>query len=219
MENLDCYDSNDIAIIREDYYDDYDDFESVSFFYESVFDEPILISKNIYYKDLLIAEVINQNDRMYCLKSNYMLIADIDCGHDIDKPLVTLNSFVRTYGGTFKVYKTKNGLRYLQTDLLYQGANKSAIAVLELLGCDPKYINMCKRGKNFMARLTPKSNSADVHDYYQNAVLGRWLNIKGKAICHYIDVVGEGKISEQLRDLYMTHNKVCQAYNHDYELV
>ena len=87
---------------------------------------------------------------MYCLASSFLLVADIDCGDRIARPLIILSNYVASSDTCFRTYKTKNGMRYLQTDIGYQGANKSAIEVLKALGSDPQYIYLCEIGKRFV---------------------------------------------------------------------
>ena len=95
------------------------------------------IKYRLYSGDLLVSEIIKQQEKMYCLASPFLLIADLDCGDRIARPLSILSDYVNQNGGCFRTYKTKNGMRYLQTDVGYQGANQSAIQLLKSLGSDP----------------------------------------------------------------------------------
>ena len=117
------------------------------------------IHHRLYSRDLLVSEIVKQQSKMYCLASTFLLIADIDCGDRIARPLSILSNYVNQNDGCFRTYKTKNGMRYFQTDIGYHGANKSAIELLKTLGSDPQYIRLCEVGKRFMARLTPKIDS------------------------------------------------------------
>jgi hypothetical protein len=185
-----------------DEYDTWDD-EGWEEYCEAALSHKFEHKKYFYDGDLLISEIIKQENGMYILASSYMLIADIDCGDDIEKPIEKLKQFVQKKGGSFRVYKTKNGLRYLQTDILYQYANKSAIAVLKALGSDPKYIQLCDMGKRFMARLTPKSDPEQASLYYENAP----YDIDPKiCVCHFLETVGTEVKAKQLLDSIYYHD-------------
>jgi hypothetical protein len=56
----------------------------------------------------------------------------------------------------FRVYRTRNGWRYLCTSQLYDPAGDDTRALLEALGADAKYVLLCRVQKCFRARLTPK---------------------------------------------------------------
>jgi hypothetical protein len=191
--NIDYYDGYEDDDRWDGHWDgDYDDrwdgdYDDDIYWCYYVSEQESIVKDYIYSGELLISEIRQQDSKMYVLASSYMLIADIDCGEDIVKPLKTLADFVSGNGGSFRVYKTKNGMRYLQTDLLYQGANKSAIATLEALGSDPKYVNWCKTGHCFMARLTPKIQPELALKYFIDRRNGLASDI---AVCHFLKDVG-----------------------------
>lgn len=164
------------------------------------------IEHQIYSGDLLVSEIIKQ-EKMYCLASGYLLIADIDCGDCIAHPLNVLSNYANFNNACFRTYKTKNGMRYLQTDLAYQGANKSAIEVLKALLCDPRYIHLCEIGKRFMARLTPKIESNLAFEYFSDLEFGKEPEIK---VCDYLGTIGRRSTMPMLRESIEVHDFVTQ---------
>lgn len=56
----------------------------------------------------------------------------------------------------FRVYRTRNGWRYLCTSRLFDPAAEESREVLQALGADSKYVLLCRAQRCFRARLTPK---------------------------------------------------------------
>lgn len=166
------------------------------------------IEYRLYSGDLLVSEIIKQQEKMYCLASPFLLIADIDCGESIARPLSILSDYVNQNGGCFRTYKTKNGMRYLQTDVGYQGANQSAIQLLKALDSDPQYIYLCEIGKRFMARLTPKIDSRAALQYFDDLEQGKQPKIK---VCHYLGTIGHLSTMPMLRESIELHDFVTQV--------
>ncbi|MGF1490484.1 MAG: hypothetical protein ACFBSE_25620 [Prochloraceae cyanobacterium] len=173
------------------------------------------VEDSIYSEnDYLAGEIIKQESGMVCLASKYMLIADIDCGDKIDWHLSILKQWVVENGGSFRIYKTKNGMRYLQTDVMYQGVNNSAIETLTALGSDPNYINLSRKGGRFMARLSPKLSSEDIGEYFESVV----CEDPKIAVCHFIDTIGDGSISEILFNAVNYHDEQTSSEYKNLEL-
>ena len=165
------------------------------------------IEQRLYSGDLLVSEIIKQQEKMYCLASSFLLIADIDCGDRITHPLSILSDYVNQNGGCFRTYKTKNGMRYLQTDVGYQGANQSAIQLLKALGSDPNYIHLCQVGKRFMARLTPKIDSRSALQYFEDLERGIYPQMK---VCDYLGTIGRRSTMPMLRESIELHDFITQ---------
>jgi hypothetical protein len=62
----------------------------------------------------------------------------------------------RNPGYGFRVYRTRGGLRYLETSRLFDPTSDEAATLLGELGCDPLYMRLCRSQQSFRARLTPK---------------------------------------------------------------
>jgi hypothetical protein len=56
-----------------------------------------------------------------------------------------------------RVYRTRSGLRYLVTHGLFEPGQAASETVMQFLGCDPAYVQLCRAQKSFRARLTPKA--------------------------------------------------------------
>lgn len=71
--------------------------------------------------------------------------------------LARLRSFLDArVGWGVRVYRTRAGLRYLMTHAGFDPASDEAASVMTALGCDPRYMQLCRSQKSFRARLTPK---------------------------------------------------------------
>ena len=206
--------SEDWDWVNEIYYAEDED-EDDNGYYETVIEQPSLCFDQIYQGELLISEILEQDKRMMVLATGFMLIADIDCGNNVCEPLKKLERFVTQNGGSFRVYKTIHGMRYLQTDLLYHGANKSAIATLKELGSDSKYVRLCDSGKRFMARLTPKLDRDLALKYFEDV---KCSGLPPMAVCHYLKTVGQEKIINSLSMSLDVHDTVCQCFSSELEL-
>lgn len=194
-----------------DWWDDDNNYseEDVIFYYEAALKQESLNIQSFHSGSLLISEILKQDDRMCVLASRYMLIADIDCGRNTLPYIKKLDKFVQNNGSSFRVYKTKNGMRYIQTDLLYQGANKSAIATLEELGSDSQYIKLCSVGKRFMARLTPKIAPELAIKYYEGFYDNSFADM---AVTRFTKTVGKDEISFILSPSICYHDAITQAF-------
>lgn len=203
---MDCYYGDDEHDYCDRYYvDDYDDEYDV----EGIIAQPTEIERTIYSGQLLISEIILQDNRMYCLASAYLLIADIDCGDRTKEPLKILTAYVEQNGGSFRVYKTLNGMRYLQTDVGYARVNNSAIATLQALGSDQDYVKLSQAGKRFMARLTPKLDSTLALKYFEQFQRGIFPDCR---VTNYLKTIGTGEINPLLKESVTLHDRITQAH-------
>lgn len=57
---------------------------------------------------------------------------------------------------SFRVYRTRNGWRYLCTNRTFDPTSEETRTLLKALGSDEKYIVLCRVQRCFRARLTPK---------------------------------------------------------------
>lgn len=197
--NLESVDSNDYYYYDysednywedddEDYYcyDEYDNYE------DDDFDSPGLMS-SLYDNELLICSFVQRENGYTALASQHVLIADIDCQDNVNEPLHLLRQYTEKTDSCFAVYKTLNGMRYIQLDCIYQNVNRSAIETLNFLGSDPKYVDFCRKDGRFMARVTPKSDTEEMKQYLSDIVRGKADIVK---ICNFVFYVGNiSKIS------------------------
>lgn len=175
IEDWDEYDCMDVDY-EEDYYCYEDDYNFSCEEDEDIEEESSLPGIKIY-------SLVLTTDNWYILASEHMLIADVDCADVVEPELNRLQDFVNQNGGCFKVYKTLNGLRYIQTDLLYQKVNKGAIDTLLKLNSDPKYIKMCEKEGQFRARLTPKLSQNDRNKYLLDLGTDKEMKVR---VCDFL---------------------------------
>ncbi len=72
-------------------------------------------------------------------------------------PLQAFLDWVRSNPGrSFRLYRTRAGLRLLFTDQLYGPNTAETTEILKSLGCDPLYRRLTEKQECFRARLTPK---------------------------------------------------------------
>ncbi len=145
-----------------------------------------IFSESITYQGREISRIVKQSSKncQVSLASQHMFIADIDCDN-IQKPLERLSAFADRKGGFYKVYKTKNGLRYIRTDIIYPSAH-SALQDLEDLGADPNYITLCQFTGHFWARLTPKIEPELALKFYEDIKAGREPDRVNIVVCRHL---------------------------------
>ena len=151
-------------------YDSYEDDEENWDSYHLYGDEPEIkpLSFSLSKYGLCLYE-IKKNARMRYFKSRHILIGDVDCGSQgVDLALTKIGNYAQQKKASFRIYQTKNGLRFFQTDIFYQGVNRRAISLMQSLDCDPKYIYFSHKLGYFAARVTPK---LDNYDEYFSLVL------------------------------------------------
>lgn len=134
---------------------------------------------------LTISE-IKKDPFMWFLRSKHILIGDIDCGENIDAHLRNIHDYAKENQETFAIYKTKNGLRFFQTNILYQSLGRSSINLLNKLNCDPLYIEKISELGYFAARLTPKLKT--FNDYYELIMAGGVPKVR---VCKFLGYTTE----------------------------
>lgn len=179
--------------------EDYEDEESL---------DPFSLDRIIYSGDLLVSKIV-KDSRMVALESKAMLIVDIDCEDKIDEPIDRLKAYEREHSGNYRVYKTRMGLRYIQSDCFYHGVNNPALKALKALGSDPKYIRLCLEANSFMARLTPKfAEKSKQYEYLKTGILESEAPV---AVCKLIDTFGDCAMQYELKKAIEIHDFYTKA--------
>ena len=125
----------------------------------------------------------------------------------------------------FRVYRTHSGLRYLVTSDWQDPLAGSTHTVLNSLGCDARYQQLCKVQKSFRARLTPKPwrcgcDNPPVRFPFesdrQTAVMQQWLagyqqSSAGYATCQFLATVGATSASAAMSSLITEHDTRTKA--------
>ena len=140
--------------------------------------------------------------------------------------LARLESWVGAHRGAgFRIYRTRAGLRYLETSRFYDPGSRETEAVLEALGCDPLYVRLCRAQKSFRARLTPKPWRCDLtvppsrfpHESVdQERAFRDWLAkydaaCAELATCAYVTSVGADRVHSAIAPLLRVHDDTTRA--------
>jgi hypothetical protein len=124
-----------------------------------------------------------------------------------------------------RVYRTRSGLRYLVTHALFEPGQAESETVMQFLGCDPAYVQLCRAQKSFRARLTPKAwrcgmrpppgrfpfQDADIEEQMRvwkteyTAACERW------ATCALLEVCGNPLVHEGVAPLLQIHDARTRA--------
>ena len=122
----------------------------------------------------------------------------------------------------FRVYRTRNGWRYLCTSRLFDPASEETRDLLDRLGVDSRYILLCRAQRCFRARLTPKPWRIG-HRFYSvrtgEAVSRRQLErqlVKGAgyAASAFTSEIGPNvPLSPELQAVVACHDDWCEAHS------
>ena len=137
-----------------------------------------------------------------------------------------LDSWVRSHPGAgFRVYRTRAGLRYLETSGVHEPTSDRAEALLEALGCDPLYVRLCRAQQSFRARLTPKPWRCGVaappsrfpHESAEREeAFRRWLErYDGRSLrfatCAYVSTVGTERVHGKVEPILRFHDDATRT--------
>src|SRR5262249_45134428 len=117
--------------------------------------------------------------------------------------------------GSFRIYRTAAGLRVLATDHLYAPKSGDADRVMQAVGADPAFIQLCHVQESFRARLTPKpwrvgTKPPPVQFPREHAAeqsqFAEWLGeyeqaSSGRATCRFVEAVGAGRVDDAIAPL------------------
>jgi len=131
----------------------------------------------------------------------------------------------RNPGYAFRVYRTRGGLRYLETSRLFDPVSDEVAAMLGELGCDPLYLRLCRSQQSFRARLTPKPwrcglgspPSRFPHETPEReAAFQGWLRdyeacCARYAVCEPLPGVGEGFVNEDVAAVVRLHDDATRS--------
>jgi hypothetical protein len=124
-------------------------------------------------------------------------------------------------GRSFRIYRTKAGLRLLFTDRLYEPASSETASLLGALGSDQMYRLLTQRQESFRARLTPKPWRCDCplppgrypfEDARAEQQYRQWEQqyagmTAGYKTCDLIEVVGGDAADESIRMVVDLHDR------------
>ena len=122
--------------------------------------------------------------------------------------------------GSFRVYRTAAGFRVLATDPPFDPVSADAERLMEELGADPAFLQLCRTQRSFRARVTPKpwrcGWKAPADDFPRDTAdaqerFARWLaeydrRCSGKAACRFIEAVGHGRVHPEIALVLCVHD-------------
>lgn len=126
-------------------------------------------------------------------------------------------------GRTFRIYRTKAGLRLLFTDRLYQPTAPETDQLLQAVGTDPMYRLLTTKQDSFRARLTPKPwrcgyGAPPTHfpflDPRAELEYRQWEQAYAQKAaayktCELIEVVGADTTIEDIHSTVMVHDSIA----------
>ncbi len=123
--------------------------------------------------------------------------ATVPSVEDAVRNLRQLASVRPGWGG--RLYRTKNGLRFIVTTHEYEATADTTQLLLLSAKADPLYIRLCGVQNTFRARLTPKP---------WRIKEGAELNY---AVCNLHSIIGEDKIIEPFQRMIILHDESTRA--------
>ncbi|MBD3885412.1 hypothetical protein IFO70_27180 [Phormidium tenue FACHB-886] len=196
----------------------------------SVMAEPVL--HEISYQGAQQAIITRNRYNCLILNTKNLLIVDVDIGdpHFADyldcatscqiasgqqQAIAALKAIVQQFPQLgFRVYQTRNGLRYLCTTRPFDSLDYNTYRLMQNLYADPLYARLCKFQSTFRARLTPKPWRVEV-DGEERFVYERTTGLilpdySSYAVCHFIEVVGEQIILPEFESIIKVHDSFCR---------
>jgi hypothetical protein len=140
--------------------------------------------------------------------------------------LSDLRTVLRSVDGHgFRIYRTAGGFRILATTDEFEPGSEPAERLMNLVGADRNFVDLCRRQRNFRARLSPKPwrcglrrppnlfprESARAEQRFE-----RWLTEYGRACdsratCEYVGHVGPGFVHNRIRPVIELHDRATNA--------
>jgi hypothetical protein len=180
-------------------------------------------------------QAIITRNRYNCLILNTknLLIVDVDLGdpNSTDYPdcavscqiaisqqqaIAALEAIVQQFPQlSFRVYRTRNGLRYLCTTRPFDPLDHTTHRLMQNLYVDPLYARLCKFQATFRARLTPKPWRIET-DEQERFVYDRTTGLvlpdyRSYAVCHFVEIVGEPTILPAFESAIQVHDSFCRV--------
>jgi hypothetical protein len=127
-------------------------------------------------------------------------------------------------GGSYRVYRTAAGFRVLATDPTFTPAAPDAVRLMDRLGADRSFVQLCKIQESFRARLTPKPWRCGQpnppvrfpRDPEDEALFANWLEAydraaSEKATCRFVEAIGWGRTNADTDRIVRLHDERTKA--------
>lgn len=169
-----------------------------------IFEEPTL--EEILYQNQQIGLITRNKYEATILNSSELCIVDVDFSEVCEQK--TAISLLTAYQAehptlSFRVYRTKAGLRYLCTSNPLPP--DSSLEMMGQLMADPTYVKLCQFQNTYRARLSPKPWRVDD-------------DLDETRVCELIETVGDGRIDERFVKTVEYHDRSTRALSNDKEL-
>jgi len=142
-----------------------------------------------------------------------------------DSALEALKASVTTASSSsFRIYKTAGGYRLIATERTFDPGSTEAEAVMEAVGADPAYVQLCRAQRSFRARVTPKPWRCGAtpppnqfpRDVREQMVFEEWLttyqqHCASRAVCRYLGETGTGRVSSAVAHVLRYHDEHTRA--------
>jgi hypothetical protein len=199
----------------------------------SVIDEPEL--GEICYSGKQMAVLTRNRYDCLILNTDRLLIVDVDIGvpkgTDLSdcpascqmaisqqQAIAALEALVEQFPQLgFRVYRTRNGLRYLCTTHEFHPLEPKSQRLMKSLYADPLYARLCKFQATFRARLTPKPWRVEPNESIEQLIYDRSTGMvlpsssSPYAVCHLIEIVGEQSILPEFAPTVEAHDAYCRV--------
>jgi hypothetical protein len=153
------------------------------------------------------------------------MFIDVDFGDDgRDGPAIQrVQQWTRSHPElAIRIYRTHAGLRLLVTNHTFDPTSPSTIQMLQDVGSDKLYIQLCKAQASFRARLTPKPwrigiqpprvrfpyENADAHAELKHWVGNYDMASRQASVCKLIEATGPATVLDEIRALLSYHDQL-----------
>lgn len=203
----------------------------------SVLVEPTLFSK--YTADGQLIYTITKNSYgVNVINTQNILFADIDCfNYNLDyhddcslkslpwgltekeltnEKLLEINNNIHKVAHdndlSFRIYRTRNGFRLLESSRLWEPSSKETQTILEQLGSDRLFNALCYTQRCFRARSQPKPwRYGDLTENY--------MDDESTAVCSYISTAGKDiSINPIAAEVISAHDSLTKAFHEEVDL-
>lgn len=198
----------------------------------SVMHEPVL--SEICYSRKQQGIITRNRYNCLVLNTDRLLIVDVDLGTpkytdprdcpvscqvaiSQQQAIAALEALVEQFPNLgFRVYRTRNGLRYLCTTHEFHPLEPKSQRLMKSLYADPLYARLCKFQATFRARLTPKPWRVEPNERTEQLICDRITGIvlpssNPYAVCHLIEIVGERSILPEFEPIVESHDAYCRV--------
>jgi hypothetical protein len=178
----------------------------------SALSEPVL--KSFFVQEQLIAAITTNSYGVACLNAPSTMFIDIDLDYITDEVPVqclpwgklpknrgieeevkqAIAQTTKAWGLRFEAYRTFNGLRLIEMSREWDPQSTESTTVLEALGCDRLFQQLCRTQGTFRARLEAKPwrDTGEAH-----------------SVCHYFGSFGSAPINRIAAQIKTIHDSWC----------